>query len=66
VHLIAAEPPTLSLADFVKNVKAQAPPIHTRLDPEWQAGYESSISERNLTQAISYVRCQKQHHASEP
>jgi REP element-mobilizing transposase RayT len=66
VHVIAAVPPTIQLAEYVRNLKGRSShDVHIELGIpfEWQAGYGIfSISEKNLKQAIAYVENQKAHH----
>jgi len=66
VHLIVTIPPMIALAQFVKNLKGSSSHLMThtfKLDFAWQSGYGAfTISERNLSTAIDYVRFQKEHH----
>ncbi len=66
VHLIVNIPPTMAVAMFVKNLKGSSSHFVTgymKHPFRWQAGYNAlTISERNLHQAIDYVRNQKSHH----
>lgn len=70
IHLVASIPPTLSVSEFVKNIKgSSAHYVNHNLSttPEyfgWQAGYGVfSLGRRQLDQAIEYVQNQKTHHA---
>ena len=66
VHLVAAVPPSIALADFVKHIKgASSYAMSARFDMTfgWQRGYAVfSISQRALPQAVDYVQRQKEHH----
>ena len=66
VHVVAAVPTTIALADFVKGLKGSSSRfIHTEYEVPfaWQVGYGIfTISERNLPTAIRYVQRQKEHH----
>jgi REP element-mobilizing transposase RayT len=66
VHIVAAVPPALALADFVKKLKGSSSRIvRTEFQVEfaWQTGYGVfSVSERLLEQAVTYVQQQKEHH----
>ncbi len=66
IHIVAAVPPSLALAEFVKNLKGSSSRIiNTEFQVEfaWQTGYGVfSVSERLLEQAVSYVQRQKEHH----
>jgi putative transposase len=70
VHLVVTIPPTLSVAEFVKNIKGssshyrnqQACPNTERF--QWQTGYGVfSLGSQQLARAVAYVENQKQHHA---
>jgi REP element-mobilizing transposase RayT len=70
VHIIASIPPTLSISDFVKNIKGSSAHHmnHALLSSPksfaWQAGYGVfSLGSKQLDQAITYVQNQKVHHA---
>jgi putative transposase len=70
IHLVTSIPPTLSIAEFVKNIKGSSAHYvnHNLSDiPEffgWQAGYGVfSLGRKQLDQAIEYVQNQKIHHA---
>jgi putative transposase len=69
IHVIASVPPTLSIADFVKNIKgSSAHYVNHVLSPasknfSWQAGYGVfSLGRKQLEQAVAYVQNQKIHH----
>jgi len=62
IHLIMEIPPKCSIADIVKNLKGAS--SFDFPDLYWQRGYGVlSISERNLSAAIDYVKNQKDHHS---
>ncbi len=70
IHLIASIPPTLAIAEFVKNIKgSSAHYVNHTLSPisrnfGWQAGYGVfSLGRKQLEQAVAYVDNQKSHHA---
>jgi putative transposase len=70
IHLVASIPPTLSISDFVKNIKgSSAHYVNHNLSSAseafaWQAGYGVfSLGRKQLDQAIEYVQNQKIHHA---
>jgi REP element-mobilizing transposase RayT len=69
IHLIASVPPTLSISEFVKNIKGSSAHYLNRLTTDagnfgWQAGYGVfSLGRKQLDQAIAYVQNQKVHHA---
>lgn len=69
IHLIASIPPTLSISEFVKNVKgSSAHYINHVVSPVsknfgWQAGYGVfSLGRKQLKQVVEYVENQKIHH----
>jgi putative transposase len=66
VHVVAAVPPSIALSEYVRQIKgASSHFMRMELDEEftWQRGYGvTSVSERNLPQAIAYVERQKEHH----
>jgi putative transposase len=68
VHVIAAIPPSVLVANVVKNMKGTSSRfVHKEFGApfEWQPGYGSlTISRINLKQAIAYVRRQKERHAN--
>jgi REP element-mobilizing transposase RayT len=69
IHLVASIPPSLSIADFVKNLKGSSAHYLNYSLPNschafgWQRGYGVfSLGGKQLTQAVDYVRNQKAHH----
>ena len=71
IHLVAAVPPKLALADFVKNIKGSSSHDLNQeagLDYEfaWQRGYGVlSLGEKQKPVAVQYVLDQKRHHQSQ-
>jgi putative transposase len=70
LHLVASVPPTVAIAEFVKNIKgSSAHYVNHALSPAsknfgWQAGYGVfSLGRKQLDQAVVYVQNQKVHHA---
>ncbi len=70
IHFIASVPPTLAIAEFVKNIKgSSAHYVNHALSPAsksfgWQPGYGVfSLGRKQLEQAVTYVQNQKLHHA---
>lgn len=70
IHLIVSVPPTLAIAEFVKNIKGSSSHyVNHTLSPVsrnfgWQAGYGVfSLGRKQLEQAVTYVHNQKSHHA---
>ncbi|TKJ28297.1 MAG: IS200/IS605 family transposase [Chloroflexi bacterium B3_Chlor] len=66
LHVVAAVPPRVSPADFVKRLKGSSSRFVTKefdLPFAWQEGYGVfSITESDLQRLVSYVKGQKQHH----
>jgi len=69
IHLVVSIPPTLSIADFVKNIKgSSAHHLNQALSASsnkfgWQEGYGVfSLGGKQLEQAVDYVMNQKAHH----
>ncbi|MFE1746660.1 IS200/IS605 family transposase [Coleofasciculus sp. H7-2] len=69
IHLVVSIPPTLSIADFVKNIKgSSAHYLNHALSASpnkfgWQEGYGVfSLGGKQLDQAVAYVQNQKAHH----
>jgi putative transposase len=70
IHLVVSIPPTLSIAEFVKNIKGSSA-HHLNHDFltdanqfAWQPGYGVfSLGGQQLPRAIAYVRNQKIHHS---
>jgi putative transposase len=69
IHLVAAIPPRLSVAQVVKTVKGASSHFvnHVLCPPErfaWQHGYGSmTMGATQRAAAVAYVESQKQHHA---
>ncbi|AFY44675.1 IS200/IS605 family transposase [Nostoc sp. PCC 7107] len=72
IHLIASIPPSLSIADFVKNIKGSSTHFlnqnyhisNNAIIFGWQRGYGVlSLGSKQLDNAVSYVRNQKNHHS---
>jgi len=67
VHVVAAVPPALSPAAFMKQLKGSSSRFVTVAFGrpfEWQEGYGVlSISEGDVARVLEYVRNQKSHHA---
>lgn len=68
VHVVAAVPPRMAPAEFVKRLKGASSRFISRelgLPFSWQEGYGVySISETDVQRVIEYVRAQKEHHRS--
>jgi putative transposase len=69
IHLIASIPPSMSIADFVKQIKGSSAhhlnhrPNHQGETFAWQRGYGVlTLGSKQLPTAIEYVMNQKQHH----
>ncbi len=69
IHLVVSIPPSISIADFVKNIKgSSAHYLNHALSADsnkfpWQEGYGVfSLGRKQLEQAVDYVRNQKAHH----
>lgn len=69
IHVVASIPPTLAIADFVKNIKGSSAHYinHEGLFASqhfaWQAGYGVfSLGQKQLDKAVAYVENQKIHH----
>ena len=68
IHLIASIPPSLSVANFVKNIKGSSAHYlnHSLTNSDlfiWQRGYGVfSLGGKQLPQAVDYVLNQKAHH----
>ena len=69
IHILASLPCTISLADFVRAIKASTSKWIKSLHPaykdfSWQEGYGSfSVSKSNVESVIQYINNQKEHHA---
>ena len=68
IHMLISFPVTLSVADFVRTIKANASRWIKSLDASyekfgWQRGYGVfSVSESNKENVIRYIKNQKEHH----
>ena len=68
VHILSSLPKTMSLADFVRNIKAKSSKWMKTLDLYyenfvWQVGYGAfSVSPSILENTIRYIRNQEAHH----
>ncbi len=69
VHLVVSIPQTLSVADFVKQIKGSSSHYLNQAFPAnsnnfgWQQGYGVfSLGSKQLEQAVVYVQNQKEHH----
>ncbi|PSF34472.1 IS200/IS605 family transposase [Aphanothece hegewaldii CCALA 016] len=68
IHLVASIPPSISITDFVKNLKGSSSHyLKTKLinSPKffWQEGYGIfSLGRKQLDQAVNYVINQKTHY----
>ena len=69
IHLVASIPPTLSIADFVKNIKGSSSHYFNQNWQNsnkfgWQEGYGIfSLGQKQLDEAVAYVLNQKIHHS---
>jgi putative transposase len=70
IHVVATVPPSLSVADFVKNIKGSSSHYRNKMALpgterlQWQTGYGVfSLGSQQLGRAVAYVENQKQHHA---
>ena len=67
VHVVTAIPPSMAVADFVKNLKgASSRYVHLEYGVPfaWQTGYGVfSVDGRGMKDVMAYVERQKQHHA---
>jgi putative transposase len=67
VHLVVAIPPSVLISRFVGTIKGATSYVlksefHT--DFAWQEGYGIfTVSKKSVSDAVAYVRNQKQHHA---
>jgi len=68
VHVVAAIPPKIAVADVVKHLKGSSShdinhEMNLEYQFQWQRGYGAlSIGEKQRTAAIEYVLRQKEHH----
>lgn len=70
IHIVVAIPPTIALADFMREIKTASTLSIRKMVPslrlifEWQDGYGAfTIDPENMQGIIAYVRNQKEHHA---
>jgi putative transposase len=68
VHMMVAIPPALAVAEFVGQVKGVSSAKYNKSGRAavlyWQADYDAfSFDGKRLPHIISYVECQKEHHA---
>jgi putative transposase len=68
LHIIVSIPPKISISEYVQKIKGSTSHYLSEkyFSPfQWQKGYGVfSISQKNLSQAIEYVKNQKKHHAN--
>ena len=68
IHILASLPLTMSVSDFVRNIKANSSRWIKGLNPfykdfAWQKGYGAfSVSESNKCSVVNYINNQKEHH----
>ena len=68
VHILTSLPPTVTLADYVRGIKANTSKWIKQLDTHytqfaWQDGYGAfSVSPSLLDKTIHYIRNQEEHH----
>ena len=68
VHVLTAIPPTISIAEVIRNVKVSATKWVKETCPDsanfaWQEGYGAfSVSSSNHEAIVNYIRNQKNHH----
>lgn len=68
IHILATLPCTISLADFVRTIKASSSKWIKSINPHyhhfaWQEGYGSfSVSKSNVDAVINYIINQCEHH----
>ncbi len=68
VHVLASLPKTMSVADFVRTIKAESSKWMKTLDPSyaqfaWQDGYGAfSVSPSVLPRTVEYIKNQAEHH----
>ena len=71
VHLIVAIPPSVSISEFVKNLKGSSShdlnaSARSDISFAWQRGYGVlTLGERQRKDAEAYVKAQKTHHAQQ-
>ena len=70
VHVVAALPPTITLSNFVRTIKARGSRAVNKSGLlngpfRWQCGYGAfTLNPLDLPGVLRYVACQKQHHAA--
>ena len=68
VHLLVSLPPTISISDALRFIKANSCKwVHEKWPQRsgfaWQLGYGAfSVSKSNLPEVVDYIRHQEQHH----
>ncbi len=67
IHLVTSCPPTIALADFVRDIKANSSKWlreeKSRRDFQWQTGYGAFTVSRSQVDVLRrYVRSQPEHH----
>lgn len=68
VHVLTLLPPSLSLSDFVRTIKANSSRWIKEINPRygnfsWQRGYGAfAVSQSNKNTVIEYIMNQKEHH----
>jgi REP element-mobilizing transposase RayT len=68
MHILTSLPKTMSLAEFVRAVKADSSKWMKQLDPSyntfaWQEGYGAfSVSPSLIDKTVKYIRGQAEHH----
>jgi REP element-mobilizing transposase RayT len=68
VHILARQARTISLADWIKEIKRTTSLWIKERDKrfegfQWQAGYGAfSVSQSNVEQVVAYIRDQEEHH----
>lgn len=68
IHILTSMPKTMSLADFVRAVKADSSKWMKGLNPSyaqfaWQEGYGAfSVSPSLIDKTVRYIRGQEEHH----
>lgn len=71
VHIVAAIPPAVAVADFVREVKTGSSRAVNKAGIlegkfHWQRGYGAfTLNPFNLTRVVRYVANQKEHHAEQ-
>ncbi len=68
VHLLVRFPATISIANFIKEIKGSTSHLVTHQDNaeeffKWQGAYAAySVNERDIPKIKSYIEHQKEHH----